>query len=414
MTHKKFQVVCPSCSMVFEGSNVPGTRLRCPKCSAILIVAALADGGSAIPDSNPLADSKRRRVKGEEQSEPFYPSNFNIPHKQRAIEFLANWLDVDPLAIEMSLMKLETGSAYDSWQIPKGDTGKFRNIDSPCEELKLVQRRILDRLLYHIPVSNACHGFMPARSIVTGAKYHLESASEMLNLDLKDAFPSVKAIRVKHSLVRYLKTPMRRLGEYVPYHVLDDVIRVLIHLVTLNGCLPQGGPCSGWLLNVACIKMDKHIYALLSGFDLKLRYTRYADDLTISSPFEIPEDLRQKIQKVIAKSGFRVNPEKVSYLRKSAGDTLEVTGLILEKGMVRIPRAKLDVYRAALHNAAKIPKDELAQEKKREIQSMVAFVSMVYGDLPRKIYVPYCEYLAAHDLEFIGNKKKMQLDLYPH
>lgn len=304
-------VQCPQCNALYSISEAfPGSRVNCTQCGTILILDLQVEEPSRIPIVPPT--SGPRHI--DEKSPQFMKAAF---------QHLASWLDVSTSELEQAFNLVQSDQAYDLWKIPKGDGYSFREISAPKEVLKNVQRRILDRLLYRIPISNAAHGFIQGRSIVTNASYHLKNAQSIFNLDLKGAFPSVKAARVKHLLVRYLKIPLKHLGEQVQHSVLDKVIEILVKLTTYNDGLPQGSPASGYLLNVACITLDKNLLRLLQQHSSSYRYTRYADDMTISAPGELPEELREKIQKVVMNCGFEINPQKNSlcrsYQRTDAG-----------------------------------------------------------------------------------------------
>ncbi len=84
---------------------------------------------------------------------------------------------------------------YLRYTIPKRSGGE-RVILAPKTELKTLQRKLLDDLLTHIPVSESAHGFVTGRSIVSNAQPHVGKAV-VLNLDLKDFFPSVSFARVR-------------------------------------------------------------------------------------------------------------------------------------------------------------------------------------------------------------------------
>jgi len=402
---------------------MPGSLVSCESCSLnmtlgvvltpeTMVAGKLAASASSTsaPQGEAPAQSKRTREYHKLKTQPFQTEFTN---REASAATLAEWLDCSADEILVALTQLDDGSAYELWRIPKGK-GKFREISSPSDELKAVQRRVLDRLLYRVPCSNAAHGFMPGRSIVTGAKVHLSTATEVFNVDLKDAFPSVKAERVKHLFVRHVKVPFLHLGRFTGYEQANDLINMLTRLVTWQGQLPQGAPTSGCLLNIACTTLDKRIFRLLDEAPGQYRYTRFADDLTISSGHQMPRVLRHALMKVITNSGFETNVEKTKYLRISAGQTLEVTGLHLEKGKVRIPREKLDRYRAKIHNASQIPLGELTDEVRLDTQSTAAFVAMVYERLPNKILKPYLEFCEAHGLRKPWqNKPTMPFFMYP-
>ncbi|MBI4616335.1 MAG: RNA-directed DNA polymerase, partial [Planctomycetes bacterium] len=394
-------VNCPGCAREISiGRAFTGERLECPDCQTILLLKVTAAPSLDRPQT--ILPPPPRFA-----HPPAPKDEAEIDRLARA--HLASWLDLSARELGAALSLVENGQGYDTWQIPKAGPS-FRTISAPKEELKRVQRRILDRILYRIPVSNASHGFVPGRSIVTGARVHLEDAKEVYNLDLKDAFPSVDATRVKHVFVRWAKIPLKHLGPHVEHAVVDRVVELLVRLVTHEGKLPQGGPTSGCLLNLACLKLDKYVYRFLGRYPGDLRFTRYADDLTVSSRDTIPEEVRQGLQAVIRDCGFRVNPQKIRYLSKARNQNLEVTGLILEKGQVRIPPATLDRYRAILHQAATA--HELPDEKRLEVQSILAFVKMVYPALPGAIRKPFEAYAAKHVGRPPGPRKAFGLDLY--
>ncbi len=394
-------ITCPGCSTTLEiGAGWSGERIECPSCKSILLLKSSATprppSETILPppqkfSAKALTDADRAEI------------------DRQARRHLSGWLDVQPAEVDAALALLESKTAYDTWQIPKAG-GAFRTISSPKPELKRIQRRVLDRILYRIPVSNASHGFVPGRSIVTGASVHLEDARELVNIDLKDAFPSVDSTRVRHLLARHVKMTLKHLGTYVEHEVVGRTVDLLTAITTHEGKLPQGGPTSGCLLNLACLKLDKYIYRLLGRYPGDLRYTRYADDMTISSRDKIPDDVRQELQKIVRRCGFQVNPQKIRYLSKDRNQVLEVTGLYLEKGKIRIPPATLDRYRATIHQAAIA--DALDDAKKLEVQSIVAFVKMVYPMLPAKIAGPYKKYFEKHMPKEVGPKRAFGLDFY--
>ncbi len=394
------KVQCPQCN---SGWNVteafPGSMVHCANCGCAVLLAI-----------TPTYTSQRfltpaPQVTGPSQQEVL---------KEQAVGHLEAWLDVSAEQIQQALESIRLGTAYDIWKIPKGDSGFFREITSPCDVLKMIQRRILDRLLYRIPSSNAAHGFIPSRSIVTNASYHLKTAGAVLNLDIKDAFPSITSQRVKHLYVRYLKMPLQHLGVAVPHAVLDYAIALLVELTTYNNQLPQGGPCSGYLLNLACLRLDKEIFRLLSTYGASYKYTRYADDITISAPMPFPEDLSSNLMKVILHAGFQVNNKKVHYAIRDKGQRLEVTGLILEKNKVRIPNEKLEKFRTIIYQASLLDTENLTCEKRLEIQSIIAFVKMVYDSVPFRLWKPYQIYLDKHNIPLSKGSQHLSLDLYPH
>lgn len=86
-------------------------------------------------------------------------------------------------------------SHYQRFYIPKKTGGK-RLISAPMPRLKEAQYWILVNILEKVLVNDKAHGFVPKRSIVTNAQPHVK-AELVINIDLKDFFPSIHYPRVK-------------------------------------------------------------------------------------------------------------------------------------------------------------------------------------------------------------------------
>ena len=129
-----------------------------------------------------------------------------------------------------------TDQFYNEFKIPKKN-GSFRIIEAPKKNLCSAQKWILDNILYKFPVSKCCHGFCKEKSILTNALEHVNQEC-IINLDLKDFFPSINENRIFHIFYYYGYT--------------QKVSYFLTKLCTLNKSLPQGAPTSPYLSNLVC------------------------------------------------------------------------------------------------------------------------------------------------------------------
>jgi RNA-directed DNA polymerase len=113
-----------------------------------------------------------------------------------------------------------------------------------------------------------------------------------------------------------------QLGYSVP------VATMLSNLCCLSESLPQGAPTSPALSNLLMQQTDKRI----SGFikKKKIRYTRYADDLTFSGDFE-PGMIIKFVKSVMNDINLRLNEKKIRVRRP--GQRQEVTGVIVNEKM---------------------------------------------------------------------------------
>ncbi|MGT2488298.1 reverse transcriptase domain-containing protein [Methylobacterium oryzae CBMB20] len=244
---------------------------------------------------------------------------------------------------------LSTVSHYRRFTIPK-KAGGLRRISAPMPRLKRAQYWILDALLAHAPVHAAAHGFVPGRSIVTNAAAHV-GRDVVVNLDLKDFFPSLDYRRIKGKF--------RGLGYAEPVATVlallctePDVDAVEIDGARLYAArgprrLPQGAPTSPALTNLVCTRLDARLSGLAGS--LGFTYTRYADDLTFSASGAAAGKvgaLLKHVHAIVAGEGFTVHPDKTRVMRR--GRHQEVTGLTVNE-RVGVPRETLRRFRALLH-----------------------------------------------------------------
>lgn len=256
---------------------------------------------------------------------------------------------------------------YKTYNIPKKN-GSSRLIAQPSRELKAVQGWILRNILDKLSSSSYSKGFEAGASILDNARPHIGS-NYVLSLDLKDFFPSVSAKKVYgiFSSVGYNK----------------EMCTLLTNLCVFNGGLPQGAPTSPKLANLVCAKLDSRIngYAGPKG----ITYTRYADDITMSSNTAI------KIQKakaflgtIISDESFVINKSKtvISGVIKQK----KVTGLILSENNVGIGRLKYRDIRAEIHH--------LFIKKHNNYSRINGLLSFIYS-VDKKIYTRLYAYISS-------------------
>ena len=165
----------------------------------------------------------------------------------------------------MEVMKRDV---YKVWKIKKR-RGGFRSIESPNDELKVLQRESVNRLSGAIKVSPFAHGFQPYKNIVTMAMPHIKK-DFVGSIDISDYFPSIK----QDDFEKRLKPDLKDVDQAdidVHFHDFGD---------KKGKRLPQGAPGSPFLSNAYLLSFDWRMAWLCARDDIN--YTRYADDLTFS------------------------------------------------------------------------------------------------------------------------------------
>lgn len=318
------------------------------------------------------------------RSRPTIMSTVSIP--QPVLGEFSQFLDVPVTQLESCVGWLTAGDAYREWKMPKGNGRGFRPITAPREELKHVQRRILALILYSVTIHNAAHGFVRERDILTNARAHQHTQPQTVyGVDLESAFPSVSEERVRAVLRRPIQ---RLLNAQVPGRVpgerVSQVVEALVTLCCHKGCLPQGSPTSPALLNIVLLSLDQQLAAIAQRFGLV--YTRYADDLTFSTPAaQLTRAFVDDLHAALQQTGWNLNPQKTAYLRRSCGRELEVTGIVLQPGgRFTVPRRRLTAYEELFTQF--LDGDEFSDQDRAVATGITVYVSRVYGGfLPRTL-----------------------------
>jgi retron-type reverse transcriptase len=239
---------------------------------------------------------------------------------------------VDELArrlgiVENDLLKIQP--SYQKFAIPK-KSGGTREILAPSKELKVIQRRILSRLLARLAVHPDAKGFRRGHSVIHNALPHTGKAV-VIRMDLKNFFSSTKSRRVE----AYFK----KIGWN------GDAAALLTKLCTWQGALPQGAPTSPCLSNVVNYKLD----ARLAGLAKKhgAAYTRYADDITFSLAQDSHTGIVSATKQIVADEGYELHVHKKLRIRRKHQQQ-RVTGLVVNH-KVTLPRKTRRWLRAVEH-----------------------------------------------------------------
>lgn len=259
--------------------------------------------------------------------------------------------------------------------IEKKTRGMWRTIYVPSTHEKELACKVVYPLWAKVTplLPDFLHGFQLGKSPVTNAQAHI-GEFDTLCMDISDFFDSVTRGSLMYGLNELHNLTGGRLGEALVY-ARDRVTcprisdhnkegRVVyrknfifphqIRAGRLKGdaAVGQGLPTSPFLANVAGITIDKRILKILSQtFGSNFRYTRYADDLSISYPPEFAPQIQDVINKIsaeVALTGFDIKPSKTRIQTRAHGRRV-ITGVSVGDTDVSIPRRVRRKLRAARH-----------------------------------------------------------------
>ncbi len=242
---------------------------------------------------------------------------------------------------------------YVQFEVPKR-SGGVRLLSAPLPRLAMAQRWVLTEILSKLPVEDAAHGFVARRSTVTNASVH-RGQDLVVNLDLKDYFPSITFPRVRGVFAGLGYSPA--VATLLGLLCTESPRRRMVydgkeyHVAVGERGLPQGACTSPSLSNQVTRKLDKRLGGLARKHGW--RYTRYADDLTFSAGPGMRGDLPMmlaRIRHVVGEEGFCIQEKKGRVQRAARRQT--VTGIVVnEAGKLGLPREEVRRLRAILNNA---------------------------------------------------------------
>ncbi len=258
---------------------------------------------------------------------------------------------------------------YETFTIPKA-SGGVREITAPLPALRDAQRQVLKiitkqcKFLPH----NAAHGFTKNRNPKTALQVHQANKSKwFLKMDIKDFFPSCTGSALQKAL-----------RETYPFYQLNSTARImLVNLATKNERLPQGSPLSPLFANMIMLPVDIALTEYCK--ENKLIYTRYADDIMISSREHFnPGRTIIDVQTVLEQHGFNLNHDKSRY-GSSAGRNWNLGLMYNEAGDITVGHQKKKLVKNMVHNFTTKP-EEQTQENKYKLLGIVGYCAYIEPD----------------------------------
>lgn len=239
---------------------------------------------------------------------------------------------------------------YKRMEIPKS-SGGTRVIHEPCPALKNVQKAILSTFFVDLEAPEHIGAYVPGRGLMHTIERHVGHAV-LLSTDIRDFYGNTRRSWIRN----WLRT----------FGYNEWVVKALSNLVVIPqkasdgniySVLPQGAPTSGLVANfVAGHIVDKPVLEYLESVDHPFTYTRYSDNIEVSSKrdlsFEDMDEVRDNVLGIINGTGYRTRPDKTYITRRNSPDyAMRVLGMTVNE-KPNIPRQKYRHLRAIVHNCA--------------------------------------------------------------
>ena len=223
----------------------------------------------------------------------------------------------------------------------------YRRIDAPNDDLKraLYDLKLIFEKKFYMSYHTAAFAYVHGRSTIDSVKRHQQNKSRwFLKTDMRHFFPSTSP--------EFL---MKMLCMTFPFcaFIEDDwgnreLLEKALSLCFLNGGLPQGTPTSPMLTNALMIPIDHAISKMCHEYQPHLCYTRYADDILISSEYSFKwTDVQNKLIAILNsfEAPFSLHPDKTRY-GSSAGRNWNLGVMLNAENKITIGHEKKKVFKA--------------------------------------------------------------------
>ncbi len=252
-----------------------------------------------------------------------------IPFSKEALSYITKTKNYKPISLSSITYYANPKlckKRYTQFSIRK-KTGGERIINSPVRGLKSILRALNFVLQCIYEPHKAVTGFVLEKSVVDNAKTHVGNRY-VYNIDIKDFFHSFEKKNVKYGFM----TEPFSLGKKRE-ELAFLIANLCTHPMKINGeiknVLPQGSPTSPTITNILCKRLDRRLTGFAKRFGL--RYSRYADDISFSSPHNIykSEEFLTELDKIIKNENLVLNSKKTRLQKEEYRQ--EVTGLVVNE-----------------------------------------------------------------------------------
>lgn len=248
-----------------------------------------------------------------------------------------------------NLFNVERKSLYETFYIPKKSKG-LREINAPVPELMNALRQLKSIFetnmfaLYH----TSAFAYVKGRCTVDCVKRHQQNESKWFaKLDFSDFFGSTT-----EEFVISMFSQIFPFSEIVKRKDGLEALKRALSLCFLNGGLPQGTPISPTITNIMMIPIDHQLCNELRKMDEHYVYTRYADDILISSKIGFDcNKLQDYVLDVLRKfdAPFILKKEKTRY-GSSAGRNWNLGVMLNKDNEITIGHQKKKTFKAMCCN----------------------------------------------------------------
>lgn len=198
---------------------------------------------------------------------------------------------------------------------------KKRIVFVPNKTVKCAQKYFLTHYLEPLSCSSCCFSYLKGKSIVDMANVHVGN-SYFLHLDIKHYFDNMDYEIFKKSINVNFKNS--KLNQLFLNKADEKDVRAIL---TFRGKFRQGSVTSPFVSNLYLYEIDEYLRKYVKRNVSKGNYTRYSDDIIVSSDKKINKEIISTIKEQLKKYNLRLNYKKIKF--SCIYSSVKVTGLTI-------------------------------------------------------------------------------------
>lgn len=234
---------------------------------------------------------------------------------------------------------------YSTFYVITGKNKKQRLIQSPCEDLKLIQKKLL-KYLSRVETPDWLISGKRGKSYVDNAKFHINN-NYVVTADIMDFYPSCKRYYVYEMFKEIFKME-------------SDIAGIVTDIATYNDGIPTGAPTS----QLIAYWSYKNIFINISEISkiYSTDFSLYVDDMTFSCATPISRKMIYEIEKELKKCGLKLKKKKTKIYNSK--DFKLITGVVCDKtGELKVPNQLRKEIIEGFNEVKKLTGEKLEQKR---------------------------------------------------
>lgn len=250
--------------------------------------------------------------------------------------------------------------------------GEFRTVFVPSPNIKKIQHYLKEKYFSKYPISGYATAYINGKSVVDNALPHRKSKS-FLFVDVHNFFNSIDFELLYQKML--------------PLNILDEEsLRKALFVSSYKKEFVQGCVTSPILSNIYMYDFDLEIAELVKKLKNGV-YTRYSDDITISSSEKIPMEILEEVRKRLSSLKLTINKSKTHFC--SNIDNVRITGIRVKRnGTISLDTEFKKSLKTRIYHCLR--GDNVSNETTMELIGLLSYLKMVDLKYYNIINAKYC------------------------